>query len=105
MCLLLSIELHRQKRHASCNVSISILCARPFIFCFYSAASSLFLKYNVELDGFGAKQQAQLRVRAFKFFTLHSMIVHHRNNRALYAFKLNIKLQFTCLTLSDPYSG
>ena len=32
------------------------------------------------------------------------MIVHHRNNRALYAFKLNIKLQFTCLTLSDPYS-
>ena len=32
------------------------------------------------------------------------MIVHHRNNRALYAFKLNIKLQFTGLTLSDPYS-
>ena len=32
------------------------------------------------------------------------MIVHQRNNRALYAFKLNIKLQFTCLTLSDPYS-
>ena len=32
------------------------------------------------------------------------MIVHHRINRALYAFKPNIKLQFTCLTLSDPYS-